>query len=192
MLYIFWSGFLTGIQWWCCFCDWSNHIWQHQWTHECHTSSVVIFWCEFNSNVSFMIRVTIYSKTGKHIGYESLNYFKIDGSFFDPVFKAVSGSPCCSWVPWEFFCYCGKFFDYYYFLFLKCSQMFAYICHCVHFALIKNITFKFIKISKYCLFTVCLLTTYMYLVQIYYKLLFISVYICVQLFSYVYCFLQIW
>ena len=50
----------------CPFHDCSDHIWQVQQTHKCDTSSRTIFQCEFNGDVGFVIRVTIYGKSGKH------------------------------------------------------------------------------------------------------------------------------
>ena len=50
----------------CPFHDCSDHIWQVQQTHKCHTFSGTVFRCEFNGDVSFVIRVTIYGKSGKH------------------------------------------------------------------------------------------------------------------------------
>ena len=64
--YIFRNHFSTRIQWWCQLHDQSDHIWQVRQTHKCGTFSWTIFQCEFNGDVSFMIRVTIYGKSGKH------------------------------------------------------------------------------------------------------------------------------
>ena len=50
----------------CPFHDCSDHIWQVQQTHKHDTSLRTIFQCELNGDVSFMIRVTIYDKSGKH------------------------------------------------------------------------------------------------------------------------------
>ena len=54
------------IQWWCQFHHQSDHIWQVQRTHKCDTFLGTIFWCEFNGDVGFIIRVTICGKSGKH------------------------------------------------------------------------------------------------------------------------------
>jgi hypothetical protein len=54
------------IQWWCLFHDQSDHIWQDRQTYMYYTSSGMVFQCEFNNDVCFMIGVTIYGKTGKH------------------------------------------------------------------------------------------------------------------------------
>ena len=50
----------------CPFHDRSDHIWQVRQTHKCDTSLGTIFRHEFNGDVGFMIRVTIYGKSGKH------------------------------------------------------------------------------------------------------------------------------
>ena len=47
------------------FCDQSDHIWQVQQTHKGDTSSGTIFRCEFNGDVGFVIRATIYGKSSK-------------------------------------------------------------------------------------------------------------------------------
>ena len=64
---MFWSSFLMRIWWWCSFCDWSDHIWQYQQTCKCYICSGVVFWCGFNGDGCFVIGVTIYGNTGKHI-----------------------------------------------------------------------------------------------------------------------------
>ena len=65
LLYAFYRSF----QWVmsvCPFHDCSDHIWQVQQTHKCDTFLRTIFQCEFNGDVSFVIRMTIYGKSGKH------------------------------------------------------------------------------------------------------------------------------
>ena len=71
--YIFRNHFLMWIQWWCRFRDQSNHIWQVQQTYKCDTSSGTIFQSEFNGDVGFIIRVTIYGKSSK---YTSMIHFQ--------------------------------------------------------------------------------------------------------------------
>jgi hypothetical protein len=43
VLYMFWNSFLMWIQWWCLFCDWSDHIWQYRQMCECYTCSRLVF-----------------------------------------------------------------------------------------------------------------------------------------------------
>ena len=62
-----WSGFLKWIWWQCLFCDQSDHIWQYWQTYKCYICSGVVFWYEFDGNVHFVIGVTIYGNTSKHI-----------------------------------------------------------------------------------------------------------------------------
>ena len=91
--YIFGNHFLTWIQWWCPFCDQSDHIWQVQQTHKCDTFSGTIFWHEFNGDVGFVIRVTIYGKYSKHT---SMIHFQ------KPFFDVNSMVTSVSWSKWPY------------------------------------------------------------------------------------------
>ena len=65
--YVFWSDFSMWIQWWCPFHDQSDHKMENRSTFKCYICSEAVFHCEFNENVHFTIRVTIYGKTTKHV-----------------------------------------------------------------------------------------------------------------------------
>ena len=91
--YIFRNHFSTWIQWWCQFRDPSDHIWQVRQTHKCDTFSGTIFRREFNGDVSFVIRVTIYGKSGKHT---SVIHFQ------EPFFDVNSTVMSVSWSEWPY------------------------------------------------------------------------------------------
>ena len=67
VVYVFWSDFSMWIQWWCPFHDQSDHKTENRSTCKCYICSEAVFHCEFNGNVHFTIRVTIYGKTTKHV-----------------------------------------------------------------------------------------------------------------------------
>ena len=76
--YIFGNHFSTWIQWWCRFRDQHDHIWQVQQTHKCDTFSGTILRCEFNGDVGFVIRVTIYgSPANTQVWYIFRNHFSM-------------------------------------------------------------------------------------------------------------------
>ena len=58
VLYIIWNCFSMR--------DWSHHIWQYQQIYKCYISSRTVFQCEFNGDVHWVIRVTIYGNTDKY------------------------------------------------------------------------------------------------------------------------------
>jgi len=66
VLYTFLNCFLMWIQWWCPFCDWSDHIWQYQQMCECYTWSEPVFWCKFNSDVCLVIAI-LYTPPQVHV-----------------------------------------------------------------------------------------------------------------------------
>ena len=86
------NHFSMWIQW-CRFHDQSDHIWQVQQTHKCDTSSGTIFRREFNGDVSFVIQVTIYGKSGKHT---SVIHFQ------EPFFDVNSMVMSVLWSEWPY------------------------------------------------------------------------------------------
>ena len=93
MLIMFWSGFLTWIQWWCPFCDQNDHMWQFRETYKCYIWFWAVFWREFNGDVRFVIRMTIYGNSGKHISV-------IYG--FERFFDVNSVVKCVLWLEWPY------------------------------------------------------------------------------------------
>ena len=91
--YIFGNHFSMWIQWWCWFRDQSDHIWQVRQTHKYDTSSGTISQCEFNGDVSFVIRVTIFGKSGKHTSVIHLR---------EPFFDVNSTVMLFSWSEWPY------------------------------------------------------------------------------------------